>query len=210
MSLSDRWLIVGTTGSGKTTMVRELLRQVRSLYGGINIYILDSKGVGDFDHVGGRIITQDDPPPPLAPNSGQIQIWQPSHDDLGAYDDWFASLLKSPDHFVLDVDELSSICSKAGDAPLNFQRLMKQGRGKFKSVVNCTQELAKIDRRVVTQTTHVLRFRLQGEYDPRIGNRLVGRATRDVEPPQYAFFYSRKDKPGDAVLYKDYREFLGL
>lgn len=210
MSLSDRWLVVGTTGSGKTTAVRELLRQIHRFYHGLNVYILDSKGVGDFDHMGGTVWNKDEPPDPLPPGSGRLLIWQPSHDDLDAYDEWFGKLLKSPDPFVLDIDELSSVASRNGDSPLNFQRLMKQGRGKRKSVVNCTQELAYIPRQVVTQTTHTLRFQLLGEYDPRQGNRLVRRAVRDPEPPQYGFYYARMDKPVPAVLYRNYREFFGL
>lgn len=209
MSLADRWLIVGTTGSGKTTMVRELLREMQKFYRGLNIYILDSKGVGDFDRMGGTIINDDTPPEPMGAGSGGIQIWQPSRDDFDAYDDWFGKLLKSPDPFVLDVDELSSITNRGGDGPVNYQRLMKQGRGKRKSLINCTQELAYIPRQVVTQTTHTLRFLLIGEYDPRIGNRLVRRGNRDPEPPQYGFFYARMDKPHPSVLYRSYREFLG-
>lgn len=210
MSLADRWLIVGTTGSGKTTATRELLRQLRGFYPGLNIYILDSKAVGDFDHMGGVMYTRDEPPDPLPSGAGQIFVWQPSRDDLDAYDDWLAKLLKSPDPFVLDIDELSSITTRGGDSPLNFQRLMKQGRGKRKSVVNCTQELAYIPRQVVTQTTHILRFQLLGEYDPRAGNRLVRRAARASEPPRFGFYYSRADKPEEAVLYRSYRDFFGL
>lgn len=210
MSLADRWLTVGTTGSGKTTFVRELMRQMRRFYRGLNIYILDSKGVGDFDRMGGEMYQKDDPPDPMPRGAGRIFVWQPSRDDLDAYDAWFGKLLKSDDPFLLDIDELSSIATKNGDSPLNYQRLMKQGRGKRKSLVNCTQELAYVPRQVVTQTTHALRFQLLGEYDPRVGNRLVRRAARDPEPPQYGFYYARMDKPVPAVLYRDYKEFFGL
>lgn len=204
---SDRWLIVGATGSGKTTFARRLLKEVRAMYSGLNVYVLDSKGVGDFDGWPGLVMS-DDPPAPLERGAGATQVWQPGVDDFAMYDDWFGELLKSPDEFILLIDELSSVTKKNGTAPDNFQKLMKQGRGKNKSVANCTQELAYISRQVVTQTTHIVRFLLVGEYDPRVGNRLVHRDARAPEPNKYGFYYARVDKPTPPTHYRSLSEFF--
>lgn len=179
------------------------------LYPETPAYILDSKAVGDFRmwYKGALLWQQETPPPPVEKG---LVIWQPGVDNQDMYDAWFESLLRAPGASVTLVDELSSIGrGKNNDAPPGFQRLLKQGRASGKSVINCTQELAYIPRQVKTQTTHAVRFRLAGDYDPVAANRLMGRENRASEPrAKYGFFYSRLDRPGSLAYYGSYRDFF--
>lgn len=209
ISLEDRWLVVGTTGSGKTTFARELVARLARLYPKAPIYVLDSKAVGDFSRWYGQAdLRMDvDVPPPIRQG---LQIWQPGVDDQGAYDAWFEQLLRVPGPAITLVDEISSIGKGANnDAPPGFQRLLKQGRAKGKLTINCSQEMAYVPRQIKTQTTHVVRFRLVGDYDPVTANRLMGRENRAAEPRhKYGFLYARLDKPGSLAEYASYKDFF--
>jgi hypothetical protein len=174
------------------------------IYDNVPFLILDTKAAGDFD---GWPMVKGETPPPI-PLKG-VQVWQPGIDDGELFDRWFASILHNKRPAVILIDEVSSITSGRGNvSPMNFQRLMKQGRGLNKCVINCTQEIAYIPRQMVTQTTHVVRFRLLGRYDQQSGNRMVTRENNDPEPKTpYGFFYARTDTQGVSE-YEGHQQFF--
>jgi energy-coupling factor transporter ATP-binding protein EcfA2 len=209
VSLEDRWLILGATGTGKTTFARELLKQLRGLYPDVPVYILDSKGYGDFAewHGNGGLVASETMPPPIKKG---IQIWQPGVDDQSEYAAWFDQLLRTPGPAITLVDEISSIGNKKGDAPREFERLLKQGRALGKLTINCSQEMAYVPKQIKTQTTHVVRFRMaQTGYDNQKANQIMGRPNTDPEPSErYGFFYRRIDKLMDVAEYATYKDFF--
>lgn len=222
VSLADRWLGLGMTGTGKTTWAERLVTELRGLYPHVPVYVLDSKGDGFFDRWKG-VIEDDDPPAALA-EPGGLQVWRPGTDDLGAYDEWFNRLLKggysvnAPDGVkrpkIVLVDELSSVCTRSGMGVQGYQKLLKLGRSLWISVVSLTQEASYVPRQVKNQSTHIVRFRLQDEIDAKKAARLMGqKLARGESPPeprsQYGFFYCRLDKPVRKVIeYRDHSEFF--
>lgn len=209
VSLEDRWLILGATGTGKTTYARELLKHLHAFYPDVPIYILDSKGYNDFAqwHGSGGLWASEVMPPPITEG---IQVWQPGIDDQDTYAQWFEQLLKTPGSAITLIDEISSIGKKKGEAPREFERLLKQGRALGKLTINCSQEMAGVPKQIKSQTTHVVRFRMAATgYDNQQANRIMGRANNDPEPrAQYGFFYRRIDKFMEPVEYPSFRDFF--
>lgn len=172
------------------------------------IYILDSKG-DPKDFGGFRGIIEDDKPPrPL--KGGGIQVWRPSFDNLMAYDEWFEAIREERRPAVVVVDELATISDKSGQAVQGFQKLQKMGRGLEITTVTFTQELAGIDRRIIGQVTHFVRFGLLQDYDRRRANVLMGRDPKAPEPPhKYGFWYLRMDqKPYHPHYYDGWQSFF--
>ncbi len=209
MSLEDRWLILGATGTGKTTYARELLKHLHRVYPAVPIYILDSNGYGDFAewHGNGGLWASENVPPPITKG---IQVWQPGVDDQDAYAAWFDQTLRTTGPAITLVDEISSIGNKKGDAPREFERLLKQGRALGKLTINCSQEMAYVPKQIKTQTTHVVRFRMATTgYDNQTANAIMGREKSAPEPKaRYGFLYRRIDKLMDVVEYASYQDFF--
>src|SRR5687767_13005613 len=90
-SLEDRWAILGTTGSGKTTFAKQLIRRLQRAYPAVRTYILDNKHVGDFADVD-AYITQDDGAPDALHVPGATMVWQAPHEDLREFNEWFRKI----------------------------------------------------------------------------------------------------------------------
>jgi Cdc6-like AAA superfamily ATPase len=208
VSLADRWVALGMTGSGKTTWARELLSRLRSSYPAARLYVLDSKQMNDFSALPGYFIRDQVAPDPIR-QPGAVQIWQPPLDDVAQYSDWFTKILKARQPAVVLIDELSSLGGQSGrQFPLGYMLLAKQGRGLDISMVSLTQEAAYIPRVTLGQTSHLLRFRLLNEHDQRVADKVLGRQEKGEPPHQHGFYYRRLDRAGDVFLYRGHQEFF--
>jgi len=206
VSLMDRWLLLGATGTCKTRFAKELIKRLLKLWPDTPLYILESKDAGDFEEWYGDGLYLGDEPPPLIRKGAQV--WRPGADRQQAYDIWFDRLLHAEGPLILLNDEISSI-TRGSTATEPFQRLMKQGRGLGKCAINCSQEFHGSPKQIKTQTTHVCRWRMEGEQDVWSSNRFIRRAHDAPEPPhKYGFFYTRKDEMTPTRYYPRYQTFF--
>jgi hypothetical protein len=207
-SLEDRWTGLGITGSGKTVWAKQLIHRLRANYPGARTYILDSKDAGDFDDLAGQRVTGQHAPDSLR-TAGQTQIWQPPLNDLGQYHQWFMNILRAKKPSIVLVDELASLGgSRPNTFPQGYALLMKQGRRLEMCVISLTQEAAYVPRQTFGQLTHLVRFRLENDYDRRMAAKHLN-IEKDREPRHaYGFFYKRLDRPGQAHEYRDWQEFF--
>lgn len=209
----QHWLIAGMTGCGKTTFAKPLVAYVQRLLPQPVIYV-DSKG-GEFDDVPGALHLRQQKPPTLAEifnanaQNGTAVIWTPERDAEEDYDALCETLLKARRPAIVVIDELSSLGGKTGQSfPLNFQRLLKQGRALHITVIVLTQELAYIPRQVLYQTMHLVMMLFDPEsFDAKRAGMLAGLPPVDVP---YAFTYRNRAIPLAAWRYRDFRQFFGV
>lgn len=204
------------TGSGKTTMGRKLLQNLRNFYPHIPVYVLDSKQSGDFTGWPGAVWTQEAP----GPISHGMQIWQPPMDDVRQINDWLGNIHQHRNPCIVFLDELSSLASgnnaSRATYPINYSIMMKQGRALGQCVISLTQEAAYIPRQTMNQSTHLVRFMLLDDYDTRKIDQKMGRVKRgarltdELNPPDpHGFYYARIDRlPLRVWYYPSYELFF--
>lgn len=211
-SLYDRAVVIGMSGSGKTTWVKQMIPRVVGWWN-IPIYVLDSKGQNEFDNIASEI-HQDQLAPKHVPDDGTILVWKPPLDDYVEYEKWFQFILKSRRPCLLVIDELASLGKGRADTyPPSYQLLLKQGRGMKMCMISMTQEIAYIPRQTAGQTSHVFRFHLINSYDVAQSARVmgIGETQRHQEPPlPYGFFYRRVDKPSPIYSFTNWQQFFGV
>lgn len=210
VSLSDRFTLLGWTGTGKTVAAKRLLVRLRALWPHVSVYVLDTKGDDDFAGWSGRIESADVPKPV---GKGKTQVWAPPDDDRDAFGQWFGRILAAHDRTkpaAVLVDELSTIGGRTGQSfPVEFMRLQKLGRGKAVCCITLTQEAAYIPRQVLGQTTHLLRFGLVDQNDAVRADRLVHGTTERREPREtHGFWYRAFNSPDEPVEYASIGDFL--
>lgn len=221
----DRWAIIGATGSGKTVFCRQLLIELaNATRGQFPIYIIDSKAAGDFKHftrkgVGVHYQTQNLPPLYNKDRSPFI-VWTPDEDDTDLYNDFFFRIYqnarKNAQPALIYIDELGSITNARGTQfPRYYDILLKQGRGMAGGgvgVISTTQSPSFIPPNLLRQATHIVRMRLNDEWDAKKLAGQLGKESATKEPTDpFGFYYRNCTKPrktNPTVYYKNMQEFF--
>lgn len=214
----EHCLIGGMTGCGKTTFARPLTQHFqRQLPGSPALYI-ESK-IGEFDDIPGLHIRRQEPPTldelfeSSERGAGLAVIWTPEHDNEKDYDALFERVLKAHRPIVIVVDELSSLGGKNGQSfPINFARVLKQGRSLKITLIVLTQELAYIPRQVLRQTMHVFMMMFDPS-DPEDFDRLRSQKLTGLPAinQRFAFNYRSRLEPWKAWTYPGgFKQFFGM
>ncbi|MCF8567004.1 hypothetical protein LLE49_19985 [Alicyclobacillus tolerans] len=227
INISDRWSIIGGTGSGKTWFSRELLNQfVQGTEGTIPIYIIDSKISGDFDafirNGLARVVRGNKVPDPFVPQPATrfkkaippILIWQPEEDILEMYDEFFKRIYQTRHPAIIYIDELGSITNpRATVFPRYYDILLKQGRGLGIGIISSTQSSSYVPFNLLRQTTHVVRMHLNSPNDVKKLVDVMGTAVYEEPRDEHGFFYRNVSKPvrkQPSIYYSDLKEFFDL
>jgi len=209
----DRWLLVGTSGSGKTTAAKYLDRALCELYPFHRHYILDSKHDGDFDKYPG--IVKGDMAPARPKSNQRYQVWQPIRAIPDQIEQWLWMIRQDATSSdvsgaFLFIDELVTLCYKRNQYSDEYNILQKTGRSLPVGSVTLTQELSKIPGNAYKQSVHRLGFYLDAaaEYDRRISHSLLkGKVADPIDP--YGFYYQHINGRGEPTYFESIQHFLG-
>lgn len=203
----DRWLLVGTSGSGKTTAAKYLDRSLAKLYTQHRHYILDSKHDGDFDKYPG--IEKGDMAPVKPRSNQRYQVWQPIKIIPEQVEKWLWQIRQDAPAVVF-IDELVTLCYRRNQYSDEYNILQKTGRSLPVGSITLTQELSKIPGNAYKQSVHRLGFYLDAaaEYDRRICHSLLKAKVEDPVDP-YGFYYQHINGRGEPQYFESIQHFLG-
>ncbi len=202
VAVGNHWLLVGATGTGKTTAMRRLIAAICSLWPGLPVNLLDLKMTGDFDHWPG--VVQSDEAPTL--QEVGFQVWQPIIEAEAQIERYLRSIEAAAPR-ICAIDELQYLCYRGGRFSEGYRRLLKLGRALPVGTFTGTQELAGIPRQAIGQCTWILRFRLQNQYDQVVADRLAN--NREGEPAdEHGFYFNRVGSLNQAWYYRSIYELL--
>jgi hypothetical protein len=217
----DRTILVGGTGSGKTTVSKKIINTYFNASKGlIPIYILDTKLFGDFKDYypfGRTIFSPDVAPDPFVPNEkdGSFLIWQcPTIDetDTGVFGQFFQKIFDRREPFLLYIDEISSMTSQSGRKfPKSLELIYKQGRALNMGTILCTQSVSYFPKVCLTQSSKAIRMNLNDEFDIKKLSRIMGKAVEKAPDGKFGFWYKDLMTPvkhSPPLEFKDVKQFF--
>lgn len=210
--LGEHWSIVGATGSGKTRFSVALLEYYRRQFPHAKRYVLDSSGDG-MPEVHAPAVVEGDRVPDLLTRSVYTQVWQPETDILDNYNEWLLRILRARQPAIVLIDELASLTSydTASNILEGHFKLLKQGRKHGITVINETQEIARVSLTIFRQMSWFVQFRLNR--DPwewsRARNYLnILKEEQNAPSAPYGFFMRRVTGNFPAREFRSYQELF--
>lgn len=183
---ADRTVVIGATGSGKTTFAAWLLSKQR--FDRRPWVCLDFKNEELWDMVGKTTMRE----LKLGHMPGKLGLYRmrvdPGYDD--EMEDWFWRVRRRGNVGIF-CDEVANIPQRRA-----FKALLRQGRSLRIPIISCTQRPVDVDREVFTESGYKSVFRLEDVRDYQIIQGFTRRAAIDRPLPEYfSYWYdSRRAK----------------
>lgn len=205
----ERWLLMGTSGSGKTTAGKLLDKAIGRLYPEMNHYILDTQHMGDFDNYPG-IVQSNRAPKASMIGQGKYQVWQPLLRYPTEIEKWLWDIFEVGP-CILMIDELHVLKYKGvanySDA---YSVIQRAGRARKITSISHTQKLGKIPTDAYEQATHRLGFYMEGVYNKFIRSEMLKSERVPMPVDTYGFHYQHINGRGEPEYYRDIQQFLGI
>lgn len=183
---SDRVLVVGKTGSGKTYMSRILLADIDHLTiidtkNSLRSWASDPTAIRRVQEVIG-----------IRPSANRTRHVPPALTDsrklLKWYDDILVSAYYEGDQIIY-IDELFAVVPPKTPAPAGLTALYTRGREMGTGVWACTQRPTWIPLFALSESDHFFCFRLQLDEDRRRMSAFMGNEVLKIPPDPYGFWY---------------------
>ena len=203
----DKWVLIGTSGSGKTTALKYLDAAYTRLFPSMRHYVLDSKFDGDFDDWPGRV--QSDKAPGRPGANERYQVWQPIKLIPDEIEKWLWQVRKDAPA-VLEIDELVHLVYSRGLYSDEYNIILKTGRSLPVGVITLTQEMGRIPANAFKQSNHRLGFYIDkaSRYDRQIRDALLKAQVDDPAHP-YGVYYQHQNGRGEPEYFPSIQRFLG-
>lgn len=203
----ERWILMGTSGSGKTTAGKLIDKKMLQLYPDTKHYILDTQHTGDFAAYSG--IHMSNRAPDVIKKNQIYQVWQPLLRIPDEIEKWLGQIFDRPPAIVL-IDELYVLKYKGTSNYSDMYSIIQRaGRARNITCITHTQKLGKIPPDAYEQSTHRLGFYMEGSYNQFIRSQMLKNDRTPNPVDQYGFHYQHINGRGTPIYYRNIQEFLG-
>jgi ABC-type dipeptide/oligopeptide/nickel transport system ATPase component len=189
----ERAVIVGRTGSGKTTLARQILSRC------YNVIAYDVKGEIEIEDA--IIITN---PERLSHIrlSGRSVVYRPSPEFWGMdYVEGFFKWVYMKRNCTLYVDEMYAVME--GNRSANwFRAILTRGRSLKIRTIACTQRPFSIPLSLLSESDKRYMFELSLQDDRKRMSELMGDEVLNPLPVKYAFYFYDAKTGGRAKVYR--------
>lgn len=197
---SERWLILGKTGSGKTVFVKHLLREVSKLYPVVivdpnELWLGKGKGKHAKEWATGKDLGSIDKPRLVTTFSPKwkVQCIQPDEDELDKLERLCYDVMKKEDIFIY-FDETEGVAT-ATHVPKFIRTLWKRGRAHHVGAWAATQVPKGIPRIFKSQAEHFVVMKV-GQEDAQIASEIAHveeNVVAKLKPYEYLYYEHKMD-----------------
>jgi|SRR5271157_331942 len=197
---SERWLLLGKTGSGKTELAKHFLRQVSNVYPVVivdpnELWLGRGKGGRKGEWASRREVGSIDKPHLVQQFNAKwkVQCLQPDEDELEKLDRLCFEAMKKGDIFIY-FDETEGIAT-ATHVPKYIRMLWKRGRAHHVGAWAATQVPKGIPRIFKSQAEHFVVMKV-GQEDASVAAEIVHVAEKDVstlKPYEWIYYNHNMD-----------------
>lgn len=168
---NSRTVLVGKTGSGKTTLAEKLLSAWRY------VIVLDVNGTVNFK--GYKIVTSLED---LFDCEFAKVIYRPNIYELNfdTYDDFFAFIYDRKNTAVY-VDEVFGVCGSSQSIPFYYRAILTRGRGRNIACLSSTQTPVNVPHFILSQAENYFVFTLKMPQDREKIERITGIPQERIE-----------------------------
>lgn len=210
--LGQHWAVVGKTGSGKTRFSLKLLEYLRRMHPKVPRYILNSTD-DDMPEVHAPLTFYGDTAPDIMNNGTYTQVWVPDTDNLDEYNKWMLKILQARKPAIVLIDEIASLTGNSKQVKIleGHMKLLKQGRKKFITVINETQELARVPPPMFRQMEYYVQFRINNDiHEMSTSRRYLDMTKEDYKQPSAPYgFYLKRSGINSVKEYRSMQELFG-
>jgi hypothetical protein len=174
----------------------------------LNLYIVDTKQIGDYSNRDGFMIGGRKAPDPLQ-GFGDRLVWQPETDDKEGYNFFFKSILRAKKPALVVLDEAANF-KFGNEGPRELEILLKQGRAAGIHVLCGTQEVARCPRQMLSQARYIVSFNLLNRYDVNAMKEYLSLSQSKMELSGHQFWYRDTNSERPARKFNRYEQLLPL
>jgi hypothetical protein len=175
-------------------------------------YVLNSTA-DDMPEIHAPLTVYGDISPDTMNDGTYTQVWVPDTDNLDEYNKWMLKILQARKPAIILIDEIASLTGNSKQVKVleGHMKLLKQGRKHGMTVINETQELARVPLVMFRQMEYYIQFRINNDiHEMTASRRYLDMSKEEYKQPSAPYgFYLKRSGLHSVKEYRSMQELFG-